>query len=141
MSDGMDEQQSELPLDVAGAMTAARELLAAAEADAAELRSETARYVRQRESEAELLVAKARRILSVAEEKAAGILAAARSQAVVIDLETPVVPVPLAELTDDQFRRIVSPSASSATGLDDMLASAIAHAVDRALSPERRPER
>ena len=80
MGDTVREQPEEAPLDVAGAMAAARLLLAAAEADATRLREDAVRYARQREQEAELLVAKARRVLSVAEERAAGIVVAARTQ-------------------------------------------------------------
>jgi hypothetical protein len=46
---------------------AARELIVRAEEDAARIRAEADRYRRQREQEAELLVAKARRLLEVAE--------------------------------------------------------------------------
>ena len=52
---------------------AARELLERAEADAARIRADADRYRRQREQEAELLVAKARRLLAVAEQRAASI--------------------------------------------------------------------
>ena len=122
-------------------MTTARELLAAAEADAASIRAEAHRYARQREQEAELLVAKARRILSVAEVKAAAMLVAARSQGPVLDLDGPVVAVPIDEPSDDQVRRIVASRASSPMGLDRLLASAIASAVDRTFSPNGRPAR
>ena len=55
------------------AFSVARELLQRAEEDAARIRADADRYVRQREQEAELLVGKARRLLEVAEQTAASI--------------------------------------------------------------------
>jgi hypothetical protein len=122
------------PLDVADAIAAAREMLAAAGADAAAVRAAADHYARQRELEAELLVAKARRLLSVAEERAAGIVTAARSRRardVVIDLEAAAITIPVSELSGGEIRRIVAPRRSSPAGFDDLLASAITSAVDR----------
>jgi len=130
MGDDVVQEQGGAPLDLAGAMAAARELLARAESDSAAVRADAHRYVRQREQEVELLIAKARRMLSVAEEKAAGILVAARSQARVIDLDGSTVSVPIDELTEAQFGRVVSPRTLVPTRLDAMLASAITSAVD-----------
>ena len=137
----VEEPPGGAPTGVASAMSAARELLAAAEVDAAGIRAEAHRYARQREQEAELLVAKVRRILSVAEEKAAGLLLAARSHGPVLDSDEPVVSVPLDDLTDDRLRRIVAPRAASPMGFDGRLASAIASAVDRTFPPNSRPAR
>jgi hypothetical protein len=117
--------------ELSDAYATARSLLRDAEADAARQRADTDRYVRQRESEAELLVAKARRLLEVAEEKAAGILLAARLDArrhavEVIDLDRPGgVPAPS------------RPVVVGANGLDRILASAIGKAVDRAFVDDR----
>ena len=58
---------------VSEAFAAARELLRRAEDDAARMRADAHRYVRQREQEAELLVGKARRLLEIAEQTAASI--------------------------------------------------------------------
>ena len=52
---------------VSEAYAAARELLRQAEEDAARIRADADRYRRQREQEAELLVGKARRLLTMAE--------------------------------------------------------------------------
>lgn len=60
------------------AYSTARELLLRAEEDAAQIRVAADRYVRQREQEAGLLIAKARRLLAVAEERAAAIDATPR---------------------------------------------------------------
>jgi len=141
MGESVEEQPGGAPTGVASAMSAARELLAAAEVDAAGIRAEADHYARQREQEAELLVAKARRILSVAEEKAAGLLVTARSHGHGLDLDEPVVSVPIDEVTDDQLRRIVAPRAASPMGFDGRLASAIASAVDRTFSSNSRPAR
>jgi hypothetical protein len=136
----MDEHDGR-PLDVADAIAAARSLLETAEADAAAVRAAADHYARQREQEAELLVAKARRLLSVAEEKAAGIVTAARSGSardVVIDLDAAAVTIPISELSGGEIRRIVAPRRAAPAGFDDLLASAIASAVDRTFPlPER----
>ena len=131
MGDTVREQPEEAPLDVAGAMAAARLLLAAAEADATRLREDAVRYARQREQEAELLVAKARRVLSVAEERAAGIVVAARTQSPKVERV-----VEAEGLVDDEVPRILAPSNAALNRLDDMLASAITHAVDRTFPPD-----
>jgi hypothetical protein len=133
----MDEHDGR-PRDVSDAIAAARDLLAAAEAEAASVRATADQYARQREQEAELLVAKARRLLSVAEEKAAGIVLAARSGSardVVIDLDAAAITIPISELSGGEIRRIVAPRRAAPAGFDDLLASAIASAVDRTFPP------
>ena len=69
---------------VTDAYAAARELLRLAEEDAARIRADADRYRRQREQEAELIVAKARRLLTMAEERAAA------PRPVVVDVDAPV---------------------------------------------------
>lgn len=96
---------------------AARELLDRAEEDAARIRSDADRYRRQREQEAELLVAKARRLLSIAEQKAVGIGQTPRAPRV-IDLTAEEAP------SRESVETIVP------TALDSMLRSAIARAFD-----------
>ena len=113
------------------AYRAARSLLAAAEEDRAAILADAERRARVREQEAELLVAKARRLLEAAEQKAAVILAQAR-------------PAPeLLDLTDPALGRVVAPRAtllprgSLAARIDEIVASAVAHAVDEALPASR----
>jgi hypothetical protein len=106
---------------------AARELIVRAEEDAARIRAEADRYRRQREQEAELLVAKARRLLEVAEVRAASIAS------------TPAMPradgaAPTVVDLDRLVRDAPAPPAAEVvvpTGLDGMIKSAIAKAVDR----------
>jgi hypothetical protein len=108
---------------------AARELLERAEADAAVIRADADRYRRQREQEAELLVAKARRLLAVAEQRAATIEAQAARRG----------PAPPAETATGSGAAVIDLTAADRrgnddivvpTGLDRMLQSAIARAVD-----------
>jgi len=120
--------------EVSEAFAVARQLLQQAEADAARLRTDADRYARQREQEAELLVAKARRLLEVAEGRAASVSAAARApqpaprhllveaQAVAptIDLDPLASPPDPAEPQPTRIR----------SDLDRMLADAIAKAFD-----------
>jgi hypothetical protein len=102
---------------VTEAYGAARELLDRAEEDAARIRSDADRYRRQREQEAELLVAKARRLLTVAEQKA------------VVIGQTPRAPG-IIDLTAEEALDHRSADAILPTGLDRMLRSAIARAFD-----------
>jgi hypothetical protein len=109
-----------------GAFWAARELLEGAELDAGRTRAEAARYARQREQEADLLVQKARRLLVAAEQKAAVIVATARTQ----------VPPQLDDVIDlDHLGHVIAPDGAvlrhraTPSRLDEMLASAISHAV------------
>ena len=76
---------------VTEAYGAARELLDRAEEDAARIRYDADRYRQQREQEAELLVAKARRLLAVAEQKAV-VIGQTPAEAQVIDLDDPPDP-------------------------------------------------
>lgn len=108
----------------------ARELGERVEADARRARADADRYVRLREQEAEMLVAKARRLLIAAEQKAAVIIATARAQVAdgALDLTEPAA--------EDDIGRVIAPGAARLylgdhpTRLDRLLASAIAHAVD-----------
>ena len=137
---------------VSDAFAAARDLLRSAEGEAVRLRADADRYVRQREQEAEILVAKARRLLAVAEEKAASMIATPR-------VETPGRATTPARVDDlgagdaprtadldviEGERASAAPATDGAiavdrsvpTGLDRILASAIGKAVDRAFPPE-----
>lgn len=105
----------------------ARELLDEARREADRIRADAEVAARRRSQEAELLVAKARRVLIATEQKAAVILASAREAAA-----APAVP----EAIDlDQIGRVVSPGAGPArrgarrSQLDDLLAAAISQAV------------
>ncbi len=69
---------------VGEAYAAARELLRRAEDDATRVRADADRYLRQRQLEAELVVAKARRLLAIAEERAAAIDAGAPAPRVAV---------------------------------------------------------
>lgn len=110
---------------IAGALEAARQLLALAEAEAATLRAEAEAHARRRTQEAELLVAKARRVLEAAEARAAVIVSTARSSVaaeIVLDVRSEgdvlaVGPRPA--------RRV----APGATRFDSLLATAITNAV------------
>jgi hypothetical protein len=115
--------------EVSEAYAAARALLERAEQDAARIRGEADRYRRQREQEAELLVAKARRLLAAAELRAASI---SRAAATAPPAPNPgggeaamVVDLPAAEAPEGDGQAHVIP-----TGLDRMLQSAIERAVD-----------
>lgn len=113
---------------IADALDAARQLLALAEAEAATLRTEAEAHARRRSQEAELLVAKARRVLEAAEARAAVIVSTARSSVaaeIVLDVrsEADVLAV------GPRPARRATPRA---TRFDSLLATAIANAVDDA---------
>jgi hypothetical protein len=129
MADRVPDGASEDALVLSETFAAARELLRAAEEDAARIRADADRYMRQREQEAELLVGKARRLLAMAEQRAVTIVAARDDD--VIDLDAVEQP-PAAAAADEQSPRHLRPTAPS--GLDGILASAIAKAVDRSFS-------
>ncbi len=120
----------ELPGPVAtSAFRAARQLLDVAAQEAAEIVAEAQRAARARQQEADLLVAKARRVLAAAEAKAAVIVAGARASA----------PGPtVLDLSDEALRRVVAPDAtvlprgSLAARIDEIVASAVAQAVEEA---------
>ncbi len=117
MSDGATGTDP-APTGASTPAAAAMDILREAEAAAAATRAEAERYARQRERGADLVLAKARRVLVAAEEKAAVIVATAHDHVrTVIDLD--------ALAADDA-------SAPEGTRLDGMLASAIANAVDSA---------
>ncbi len=108
------------------AFSVARELLQRAEEDAARIRADADRYVRQREQEAELLVGKARRLLEIAEQTAASIAVGPRHMAPddgdrVIDLD--------AEAAVGR-RLLVPESLAGRSDLDRLLAAAVAKAFD-----------
>jgi hypothetical protein len=103
----------------------ARELLRQAEDDAARIRADADRYRRQREQEAELIVAKARRLLTLAEGRAA-------APRPVVDVDAPLAPATVADL-DETLR----PAAPPASALDAILANAVSNAVSRALPSDR----
>ncbi len=109
---------------VGEAYAAARELLRRAEEDAARIRADAERYVQQRHLEAELVVAKARRLLAVAEERAAAMTAPAPVPSA-IDLTRPAE-VPVADEPVAQVR-------GGRNGLDSILATAVNRAIARAL--------
>lgn len=111
------------------AFRAARQLLDDAAAEAARIIDEAQREARTRQREADLLVAKARRLLEAAEAKAAVVVATAQAAG----------PGPtLLDLTDGSLRRIVAPDAtvlprgSLAARIDEIVASAVAQAVEEA---------
>ena len=109
--------------------SAVRDLLERAEADAVRIRAEADRYRRQREQEAELLVAKARRLLAVAEQRAASIEAEAARQATAPRGAAPAERLSAASETD--VIDFTDAAAGRGTGGHDrMLQSAIARAVD-----------
>lgn len=145
---GDDEQpRGADPVVVTEAFTTARELLQGAEQEAAKIRYEAEQHARQREQEAELLVAKARRLLGAAEEKAVLIIAAARAQAPTAAAGEAIVFEQLADLgaphphpSSMPAGRATPPPAETGappgaapSELDRILASAIASAVDAAL--------
>lgn len=132
---------------VSEAYGAARALLAEAEAEAVRIRADADRYHRQRSQEAELLVGKARRLLAVAEQRAASLVAAAPVAGAMADpaFADPATTGPPTDdpsvggVIDLTARRPVVALAGSgaadapvvATGLDGMLKAAIARAVDQ----------
>lgn len=135
---------------VSEAFRAARDLLAWAQADADRVRADADRYVRQRESEAELLVAKARRVLEAAEAQVTAIRVGAREVPaasppdpsepdVVIDLDAlagggRASPARVSPARHAR-RPLVDAPTSAGDGFDGILATAITRAVDRALEP------
>ena len=127
---GADGLADALPGPVAtSAFRASRQLLDVAAQQAAEIVAEAQRAARSRQQEADLLVAKARRVLEAAEAKAAAIVAAARASA----------PAPtVLDLSDEALRRVVAPKAtvlprgSLAARIDEIVASAVAQAVEEA---------
>ena len=116
---GAPGTDSELVSDAYGA---ARALLRQAEEDAARIRADADRYRRQREQEAELIVGKARRVLAMAEERAA----APRPAVVDVDAPDPVVHLDEREAVRPVARR-------DRTDLDSILATAVSNAIHRAL--------
>ena len=121
---------------VSEAYAAARDLLRQAEDDAARIRADADRYMRQREQEAELLVAKARRLLTLAEEKAAA------PRPVVLDVDAPPpgprwdLELPGGGRTFDDLDAPASGhpgSLRTRTDLDSILAAAVSNAIHRAL--------
>jgi hypothetical protein len=123
---------------VRDAYATARELLLRAEEDAARIRAEADRYVRQRHLEVELVVAKARRLLAIAEERAAALdagtapLAPAASSA--------AEPDTVIDLTGDDAVRDSDPAPGvgrRSTGFDSILAGAVSRAIERALPTDR----
>jgi hypothetical protein len=125
MAEGTETQATVDAAAVRQAYGIGRELMEVAAEEADALRAEAARYARQREREADLLLDKARRVLAAAEAKASVIIATARflphlTGDEVIDL--------------DALAHVIAPGASVLQGalpsrLDGLLASAIAHAV------------
>ena len=113
---------------VSEAYATARELIRQAEEDAASIRAEADRYRRQREQEAELIVGKARRLLEMAEERAAA------PTPLVIDLVPPAPPGISPASGPEDRTAAGSPRAESA--LDAILATAVSNAIHRALPPE-----
>ncbi len=124
MDDVVRDGRGTDPAVVSEAFAAARALLQQAETDAAQVRTAADRYARQRELEAELLVAKARRVLLAAEAHVAAHLAAAGPPPGVIDLDGESTPRP--------GRRTPAADASIPTALDGILATAIGRAVHKA---------
>ena len=134
------------------AYAAARDLLRRAEEHDEHVRAEADRYARRREQEVELLVAKARRLLEVAEGRAAAI----ESGVVTLgtggppprhlrhdDAHGPSAPDVDLTTTDPQPDDDGAPSLDLTaperaqriqSDLDRLLAQAIAHAVDRSFS-------
>jgi hypothetical protein len=131
MADRVPDGTSEDALVLSETFAAARELLRSAEEDAARIRADADRYMRQREQEAELLIGKARRVLAMAEQRAATITA---RHDVVIDLDATEAPPAAAAVEEQPPRHLRAPAPS---GLDGILASAIAKAVDRSFADER----
>ncbi|MFL6206108.1 MAG: hypothetical protein ACJ739_12245 [Acidimicrobiales bacterium] len=119
----MDDRRGSDPdsVVVSEAYAAARDLLRHAEEDAARIRADADRYRRQREQEAELIVGKARRLLTMAEDRVAN------PRPVVIDVDAALPPDPEGEAPAPA----VAPRAESA--LDAILATAVSNAVHRAL--------
>jgi hypothetical protein len=132
MADRLPHGTSKDALVVSETFAAARELLRVAEEDAARIRAEADRYMRQREQEAELLVGKARRLLAMAEQRAITIATEPDDVVHTVDLDAAAEAPPTLEDEEERPRRERVPS-----GLDGILASAIAKAVDRSFPVER----
>jgi hypothetical protein len=122
---------------VSEAYTAARALLRQAEEDATRIRADADRYMRQREQEAELLVGKARRLLELAEAKAAALLP------VVLDVDAPGpveqwdVDLPVVAVALDDLAAPIRPgSLRTRTDLDSILAAAFSNAIHRAVATD-----
>ena len=120
-------------LVVSEAFATARELLRRAEDDAARLREEADRYVRQREQEAELLVGKARRLLEIAEQTAAAIESGAvAGRPAPRHLRVDPPPAPLAApVVLDLDAEAADSGRQLRSDLDRLLADAIGRAFDR----------
>jgi hypothetical protein len=121
-------------LVVSEAFATARELLRRAEDDAARLRADADRYVRQREQEAELLVGKARRLLEVAEQTAAAIESGAVSGRPLAPRHLRVDPPPAspaATVVLDLDAEAADSARQLRSDLDRLLADAIGRAFDR----------
>lgn len=118
-------------LVVSEAYATARELLRIAEEHAEQVRSDADRYARRREQEAELLVGKARRLLEVAEARAAAIESAAGHR----EATTP----PPRHLRRDDTLDLDAPDPTQRirSDLDRLLAEAISHAVDSSFTTGR----
>jgi hypothetical protein len=100
-------------------LAAATALLREAEVAAAAVRADADRYARRREHEADLVIAKARRVLGAAEAKASAIVTTARANAhTVIDLDAMAI------------TSVGGLSGAATPRLDGMLATAIGNAVD-----------
>ena len=122
---------------VTEAYSAARELLQRAEEDAARIRADADRYVQRRHQEAELVVSKARRVLAIAEERAAAIDAGGVRPAPVAVPATPAA-IDLTDLTAAAHEPEPAPAPRpGSTALDAILASAVSRAVERALPSDR----
>ena len=131
------------PTGVGEAYAAARELLRRAEDDAARIRADADRYLRQRQMEAELVVAKARRMLAIAEERAAALVAGAplpassgpvqlTEPAWDLDPDAPVA-IDLRDHAVAPAEPAGPPGRAAHSELDHILASAVSRAIDRAL--------
>lgn len=127
---------------VSEAYAAARDLLRAAEEDAARTRADADRYRRQREQEAELLVAKARRLLTLAEARAVHIAAppapevAAAAPLGIVAPDVGAPPGADAVVLDLDAPPPIAPAPRIANELDALLAAAIGNALEKALPPD-----
>ncbi len=117
---------------VSDAFVAARELLQQAEEDAARLRVEADRYARQREQEAELLVATARRLLEGAAGRAAAIDAAAARAEVLQPPRHLRIDLDAAASTPQEMAG--ARSSRGGSDLASMLGDAISKAVDHCIA-------
>jgi hypothetical protein len=129
---------------VTEAYAAARELLRRADEDAARIRADADRYVQRRQQEAELVVGKARRVLAIAEERAAAIEAGTlpgRLPASPAPVDLPPAAVDLPDAAIDLTEAATAPPVRRAprlsTELDSILAGAVSRAIDRALPTDR----